>query len=492
VAQGEELHFPLHAVAVSTIDLEKVKTYMRPDVRERFETTYQRLCAGVTSSVTTAARNALTAADTEALLRVGILERAEEHPDMVFFEPFTVVEERDGTCRRRFISWTRILNNEQALYEPWVDVDGPRKMLPATQQEYGMKRDLTAGFYQIELPMDARNNFAIRGEDGTVYRLTRMPMGHVCAPEIMQTTMAVIAGCPKVCAPEHVIGVPHRDVYIDGLRGAGSEHQIQQYAEKVDERAVAVNATFKTSESYEGTEYTFNGVRYNHVEHTVEIGDKLRKRLETALPIKTYGDVETLLGRLMYASIIAGVDLPAYYFGIKFARRRINEMARGMRMPSDNIAIPVATDVVLRRWVRDVLRSKPWSPTAVPPGAQHVTLYTDASLTGWGAVLFTGLSEPVGTGAPWYKQVEINHAEVDAVYHALVSFKGKIPPWSVVQLYIDNTAAKRAIEKCSSKSENVSHSILRVIKLVKANKWYLQPEYIRSKENLADVWSRMY
>ena len=46
-------------------------------------------------------------------------------------------------------------------------------------------RDFRTGFYQVEIPLDARKYFRFKTDDGHWYELTRLPMGYSCAPEIM-------------------------------------------------------------------------------------------------------------------------------------------------------------------------------------------------------------------------------------------------------------------------------------------------------------------
>ena len=65
-----------------------------------------------------------------------------------------------------------------------------------------------------------------------------MPMGHRCAPEIMHTSTATLAGDPKYCTEQGAYSDPFQaDVYVDGLRFAGTIEQTEKYKDFVDKRA---------------------------------------------------------------------------------------------------------------------------------------------------------------------------------------------------------------------------------------------------------------
>jgi hypothetical protein len=192
----------------------------------------------------------------------------------------------------------------------------------------------------------------------------------------------------------------------------------------------------------------------------------------------------------MYASVIAGILMPKYYYAVKFARRRLNELTRQSKDVGDKLHIPSAMLVLLEAWSAEVSRAQAWSPP-LRSTIMDVTMFTDASLTGWGAVLM-GPDGVFGTGAAWRSPVEINHAEVDAVYNGLLAYNEKLPKGTHILLYVDNTSAQYGIHKGHSKSQNVSHSLYNLLTLCRDKHWILYPQYIKTSENPADEWSRMY
>ena len=60
--------------------------------------------------------------------------------------------------------------------------------------------------------------FRFKDAKGDLYELTVMPMGHRCAPELMHTLTATLAGDRNYCTEKHAFFYSGLDVYIDGIR----------------------------------------------------------------------------------------------------------------------------------------------------------------------------------------------------------------------------------------------------------------------------------
>ncbi|KAJ9451624.1 hypothetical protein DIPPA_25091 [Diplonema papillatum] len=70
--------------------------------------------------------------------------------------PFTVVEDKAGRLRQRFILWTQEANdllNRQG-YVAQVPLGHVSEYLDVVGSECATTRDLRCGFYQIEVPED--------------------------------------------------------------------------------------------------------------------------------------------------------------------------------------------------------------------------------------------------------------------------------------------------------------------------------------------------
>ena len=93
--------------------------------------------------------------------------------------------------------------------------------------------------------------------------MTRMPMGHCCAPKIQQIITSTLAGhveYSKDSMDLHGFDTSKLDIYLDGIRYCGTEDEVSAYELFVDDRAKKLDITFKTEESSKGTNYNFLGL----------------------------------------------------------------------------------------------------------------------------------------------------------------------------------------------------------------------------------------
>eukprot|EP00760_Papus_ankaliazontas_P009199 PhM_4_TR13978/c3_g4_i1/m.36000 len=209
VATREEVaSIPLHVKPVRVMDVEQVKQWMRPEIRTRFEAVWGLVCGDNRGSRHTTFSKRLSTRDAADAERCGIVERVSDDvlarfPTLGEALPFTTTEDRDDGKRRRLIHWTRSDNDALANYVPSVPLHHVSKYLAGVHERSGGKRDLKCGFYQIALPEEARPKFRFKDTSGTLWQLTRAPMGHTCVPEIMHTLTSTIAGLDMYCAPQH-------------------------------------------------------------------------------------------------------------------------------------------------------------------------------------------------------------------------------------------------------------------------------------------------
>ena len=241
----EERASPLHAVDVEPLCLEQVKSMMLPQVKARFDEVWTATFSpkGLSESVPPRPSR-LSAEHAEVLLRTGIAARA-DGPGVGDNVPFTVVEEKATGLRQRFILWTREANDllDKAGYVAQVPLGHVSQYLPAVQDECGSVRDLRCGFFQVEIPIEARRYFRFRDSGGDWWELTRLPMGHACAPELMHTITAVIGGHSSFVRAEYALRDVSVHVWIDGIRLSGSKDRVLAETRRMDARATMCGAT---------------------------------------------------------------------------------------------------------------------------------------------------------------------------------------------------------------------------------------------------------
>ena len=176
---------------------------MNHDTRTRFDNLWEHLIRPKIdfnqSKMQPVSKTTLSVQDLYKLVECGIISKVDEKkmkdsPTRGSIVPFTTVEQREDGFRRRFICWPSDHNAAlQYDYTPKVPISQPVSYVDALRHQQALKRDLKCSFFQVQLPPNARSYYRFAYQD-RVYELNRMPMGHVCAPEIQQTITSVLAG----------------------------------------------------------------------------------------------------------------------------------------------------------------------------------------------------------------------------------------------------------------------------------------------------------
>ena len=203
----KEMKYPLHAKAVDTLDLDKATHLMSDSTLKRFNEVYYHILKpdiprDVFSQEAISVNNSLSRDDIKVLTDTGIIEHLSHEslhsqPTKAYVKPFTTVEVRDSGPRRRFICWPEAHNAAlKGVYHADVPIEQSSSYLPKLETSGAVKRDLRCGFCQIPLPKLSRPYYRFIFED-KVYQMTRVPMGHMCAPEVQQILTSVLAGQPE-------------------------------------------------------------------------------------------------------------------------------------------------------------------------------------------------------------------------------------------------------------------------------------------------------
>ena len=440
-ATQEERDAPLHVAAVDVLDVSALRGRMRPSTRDRFDEVWE-LAFGATARLPhagadadpttpkTASWSRLTRAHAHELVAAGVAAPA-QGPGRGTNLPFTVVEEKSTGLRQRFILWTKDANDrlDDSGYEARVPLEHVSRYLDAVDAEVGSTRDLRCGFYQVAVPPEATDLFSFPDAEGGWYRLTRLPMGHCCAPEIMHTLTSTVAGHPGFVSPEFVVASGVRvDTWIDNIRVSGAEAAVRRATATIDAAAAECGASWKEADSNTAVKtYEFLGCVFRHgPDKSVVPTDKILKKLapfsatssspSSPSPFRgkeaTAAQLESLGGRLLHCSAVAGVFPGEYWFTLKFLRRITNKLNRGVLQPGRGVGIPPSVSAELSRWCRAVNKPRRFLPVT---GAARVSVFVDASLQGWGGVLVDEGSMEVsivgGSWGPWEKNLHINVLE---------------------------------------------------------------------------------
>eukprot|EP00388_Colpodella_angusta_P006618 GDKJ01019402.1.p2 GENE.GDKJ01019402.1~~GDKJ01019402.1.p2 ORF type:complete len:367 (-),score=30.88 GDKJ01019402.1:50-1150(-) len=358
----------------------------------------------------------------------------------------------------------------------------------------GATYDLKASFFQVELP--DHTLFTFVDEAGHKYGLTRMPMGICTAPEIMQIITSVLAGDRTMVQPQYA-SKALVDVWIDNVLFSGSEKKVKLSVADFTKAVSNAKATINWKDSSgPSSQLQFIGMSLNFANKTIALAPKNHSKLEklSFASRMIVSDIESATSRLMYASSVLGVPLTRYYFAIKFLRRKLSEINRETITRSDTVSVPPSSLKQYQEWQAALLRA---TPRKISPSDKRMdfSLWTDASTIGWGAVLVNDFSQQVKVVAgKWTAEeqlIHINVLEAKALHNALRLFDDITA--ATLACLIDNTSVVSVVSKGFSHSADLNEQVLNIQNTCALRRIrLLRPKYVNTKENIADVWSRVF
>lgn len=430
---------------------------------------------------------------------------------------FTVPEH--AKKRRRVILWPPQLNTElQRFFEKFdIDIsDGVMYARDLVPGQWAVACDLTKSFWQVPLAPEVQPFYAYR-HAGNLYCHTVLPMGVVFAPALMQCITSLLA--------EHGRTDVVTQVHIDNVRFVGPKESViaahRHFVAQCEAARVTLGVepnkyhpAFRAdappgqvpllSEPHQIGE--FCGTVTNYVDATVRVADKIIVKLREDfrlcnVPGSSIRDVQILFGRLFYASRVLRIGLAKYYFALKFYRRAMNRLSHIIDHEKP-ITMWTSAYRLIENWIAELAVNSPVRHLPLhmtPQGMQRLlVIATDASTTGWGAVLCDEASGYfTSAGGKWdqpHTSSEINNLEVDAIRNAFDIFRNRIvelAPNAIVVL-VDNTSAQAAVRKGYSPSEVMNASVLRALQSLGTLPTHIEvrTSYINTHENVADELSR--
>jgi hypothetical protein len=383
--------------------------------------------------------------------------------------------------RRRLILWPRAANDVlRPQFDSTVgDCIAACAFPPAVHAHVV---DMPAGFYQVPLAPAVRPFFAFR-LGGAMWQPTKLPMGVSFAPDLLEALLDVLLAAAAADAPGDVAVHRHVDnirfLSVDAAattrRAAAFDELVRSVGGQVD--VVADNDFLGAAPNYStGT-----------VQVTQRILAKIREGAAAVLdaPQCRMGDFRAFLSRCVFASRVLRLPLAEFFGVFKCARRRF----AAFNDNSDIITVWPTAITEWRRWVATIGSN---TPVAHPlrPTRPTVTLSTDASITGYGAVLVDEAGGVRSLGAQWpeaHTSSEINELEARAVAaaaRALVPQNAK-----AIHLVVDNTSVSYALKKGSAAAYLLNCAVRDALVELPRD-CDIQVSYIASEKNPADSLSR--
>ena len=403
---------------------------------------------------------------------------------------FTVYEAKKH--RRRGIVWPRQVNDE-------VDYDCDIHLHSLLEQMLQMKSgdtaaafDFTAGFHQFELGEEVRPYFSILTSDDEAYEFLRGLMGFRPMAELMDVTT-------KILATSTVLRKEHIDVrintHIDNVRFLGTPDAVTRASQRFTENCAFVNATINSesqNELHRAGEYC--GVVYDYEHGTTAVPshmlDKLDAYYQEFCDSPTFETASAFFGVLFHVSAVLRAPLHAYYHVIKWYRKTMSRATTERITGAEGVRFWESARPQLEGWLRFVKANTP--VTRNRTSATEIRLFTDASSTGWGALLFPGdgtMRVVAGRWSPLDASRDISEQEAMAVTNAVSAFMEWLRG-AAFQLHVDNTSLLWAVAKGYARAWNLNKRVTELKAILDPLAATYSVHYVRSAENPADGPSR--
>lgn len=285
-------------------------------------------------------------------------------------------------------------------------------------------------------------------------------------------------------------------VYIDNVRFASDNQFLLEKAWKIFCDLSAAMALFFDSEEA-SPNYSFLGVVYNHNHGSITVSKKSLEKLQQAATIVfanrhvTLRQLIRVFGSLIWASRILKIVMAPYYAVFKNIRRRAD---RPLDEPFENMVWPAAS-VAWKQWIINCLSNKPTSLQKDMTNC-HQFLFTDASLSGWGAIYVDDVTDRIclAFGA-WSDELvksykHINVLEAHALLYGLAAVPSDVKDHRL-HIFVDNTAMMGAVCASWSPSFNLNACVLAINSELQKRDLTFTITWLPSITNIADILTRL-
>lgn len=437
-------------------------------------------------------RGQLSQADVNALLTAGLIERAS--PTNLKTTPmlhvFSVPE--FSKRRRRLICHTVDINEASLADElPRCSFGCLDSLLDSLLDEskgewHAWTVDIASYYHQFSLDASVRKFFRFKVPGIGEFQLCSIATGQrhcVARAQAFSRFLMRISLSSSGHLPQIV------DVYIDNFLVA---FDCAEAARKTKDGFMAICNTlgvtlneFAGPQGVVGLEHRGVVFQSSGSIKTAKISAKTQQKLTEALRhihrSPTLADVLSIFGVCQYASRVHRLPLFPFYHIYKFIRRRSRLISSAELSLNDNARIWPSIVGLWEVWIGEVLRTfrTPLS-TSCP---YHIV--SDASNSGWGAVIFPPSGTPfavAGSWAPTMSTLHINAKELLALTLATTH----VPRGEKLKLFLDNTSAIAAINNSRSRSFTLNNLLKNLLPYYEI----ASVDYVPSANNIADGLSR--
>ncbi|XP_014217272.1 uncharacterized protein LOC106645836 [Copidosoma floridanum] len=349
--------------------------------------------------------------------------------------------------------------------------------------DYVCRIDLKDAFFLVPIHKDHRKylRFSYHGQ---LYQFQALPFGLATAPWVFTKIVKPVLATIRHQGIRVVAYLD--DFLVFGRSEVGCRKSCEKLISLLLHLGFVVN--WKKSELTPTQSIKFLGFIIDSVNFQISLPPDKRHRLHTFLRSLSTSDKICMKDLMkLIGTIVAACPAVAYGWLFYKTLERLKQKALARFGFNKRLLItlsPPAKEELLW-WQQQVLVSN----NKIRSFHFDVTIFTDASNTGWGAVC--GSESAHGSWSSSERKKHINWLEIKAIFLALKCFANEVHGKQIL-LRVDNTTALAYINKMGGARHEDLHLLAKEIWLwCISRKCWIFAEYIASKQNPADEGSRL-
>ncbi len=307
------------------------------------------------------------------------------------------------------------------------------------QGDWLAKIDLKDAYFSVALNPSQRKFFCFKWK-GKVFQYVSMPFGLGPAPRVFTKILRPIVGFLRQQGLRLVVYLD--DILIIGHSREAAQEAVKRVVDLLESLGFVIQDEKSVREPSQSLEYIGLVIDTISMSFTLPSKKKLKllEHCNRAYNSKTLAlrDIASLLGILNWAAQSV-VYAPAHYRNLQVFYTQQSKRMLGDLSATVTLSPEAKSDLFW--WINLADLSEGRKILASPP---TISIFSDASLSGWGAV-----SDEVRTGGPWTTadaKRHINELELVAAFNALKCFASAARE-TTVEINIDNTSAVAYINK---------------------------------------------
>ena len=490
--------WPIQMKNVEPLNLDLIIHDMPPDEQVRVRKLWEYFSPERLSKVPTTGPSVieLTDAQVRFLIGCGLFVKMPSNtiigPKMRIF----LVPEYHKERFRLIIHTIDINSDTEMEYTADVDFEFLDVMISGhlSDELYVFQNDAKAYYHQFTLPTNSRRYFSFEVPGHGILALATVATGQRQCVELAQRVSKFLLELAKRFEPR----LSRVAAYVDNFKGGAKEIAVAKagagalriiaahYGVSLNDDTPSISQEFE----HRGVKFTYGPDKRLVARLSAKTTAKLHQ-LHSEFPQMSPWDVlrlEEAFGLMIYASCILAIALAPRYLVFKLMRRRMQQVALGTIVQNAPARVWPCTIATWHQWMKDIVEHE--GRHAIPQRAATHTLITDASLEGFGGILFNdSTGRATSFGSTWAAagvdatNLHINGLEMRAL---VLTARRLVPRGTTVRILVDNTSVMYAVRKERSQSYELNQGVIALCDWFEVD----SINYIKSEENPADALSR--